>query len=146
MGCLNMQTFIAKNPTLDIAGLIYVSPFFQFNKTSNLSTFNVIVLNLMKHTVAEYFPINTLMEPNHQSHDKHYFRRMNIVDGAAMPLLSPMIISSIHASICDVSDHAKNHTLPVCMMLAGRDFMCDNSGAQAFFRNIKTDKEKKQIK
>lgn len=100
----------------------------------------------MKQTIAEYFPINTLMEPNHQSHDKHYFRRMNIVDGAAMPLLSPMILSSIHASICDVTDNAKKHTLPVCVMVAGKDYMCDTSGAQEFFRNIRTPKEKKQIR
>ena len=101
-------------------------------------TYDKVVLATLLKNGVEQLPLNSMMEPNHMSHDKHFFRRLNIMDGTNLSLISGGIVQSMYTSMMDVHDNARKHTFPTLVFIGNKDMIVDNAATQRFFKTIKT--------
>ncbi len=72
------------------------------------------------------------MQAQWLSHDKNYWRKVNYFDGTAIPLVSSDIIQGFDDSIKDIAENRHKHTLPVLVMMGGKDKIIDNAGGLEF--------------
>lgn len=79
-------------------------------------------------------------------HDKNYWRKLNFIDGTALPIVSGGICDGMADAVGDTVAFAHKHTLPTLVLTAGKDKIVDNVGAREFYKNIKTPTDQKQIK
>lgn len=145
MGCKNMQTFLIRNPNLNVAGLIYSAPFFEFSTLTPVDAKKMLLSRAIAN-VGEELVLNTLMQAQWISHDKHYWRKLNYFDGTQIPLVSGGIALSMMEAIADVHDFQHTHTYPTLLLTGGKDKIVDNKGARDFHSKIKTPADLKQIK
>lgn len=145
MGCQNMQTFLIRNPQINVAGLIYSAPFFEFSSLNPVDTKKMILSRAIAN-VGEELVLNTLMQAQWISHDKHYWKKLNYFDGTSIPLISGGIALSFMEAITDVHDNQHKHTTPTLLLTGGKDKIVDNKGAREFHKNISTPADLKQIK
>lgn len=58
MGCLITQTFLLKNPNINLAGVIYAAPFFAFAKHAQWGLRTIAVAKIGDMTGGELLPLN----------------------------------------------------------------------------------------
>ena len=69
-----------------------------------------------------------------------------MVDGTAIPVVSPKIAVSMSEAVQDVQDNCHRHTAPVHICIGNKDIIVDNKGAQDFFKKCATPDKLKSLK
>ena len=90
--------------------------------------------------------INSALPIHWISHDKSYYRKLMVLTGTAMPMMSAGLASSMDTCIQDLKANRKKHTLPTLVLTGGKDKVVDNVGAREFYKHINTPADKKQLK
>jgi len=80
------------------------------------------------------------------SHDKTYWSKLMNIDGTVAPVISGGICDSMVSSVQDIKDNAKNMKYPYMLLLASKDIVVDNKGAQDWHKLTSTHKDKKSLK
>lgn len=110
-----------------------------------MGTYKAILTKILKG-VGEEIPINTLMNAQWMSHDKTYWGKLMNIDGTVAPIVSGGIVNSMINSVNDISANSKNMKYPYMLMLASKDIVVDNKGAQDWHKKTATPADKKVIK
>ena len=133
MGCMNTQNFLINNPSINVAGTIYTAPFFEFAKEQKVSFDRKILGRILKLLGEEVIILSTL-ETTFLAKCKLFWRNsMSVVNGTTHPLLSGQSFCSMVDGIHDVQDNQHKTTIPYLLLIAGRDKIVDNAGANRFF-------------
>lgn len=125
--------------------MIYGAPFFDYSIPQKLTLDRILSIAAIKG-VGDEVPLNPIMQGQWVCHDPHYWKKMNVIDGTAMPIISGGVAWTMMEAIGDVNTFAHRHTLPTLILTGGKDKIVDNAGAREFFKNIKTPADKKVIK
>ena len=134
-----------RNPSIQVAGLIYGAPFFEFPKHSEVGLYKRLLVNSIK-AMGEEIILSPMINVHWVCHEKAYFKKLMDMNGTVFPLLSGGISCSMIDCINDVGTFSHRHTLPVLLLTAGKDKVVDNLGAREFYKNAKTPPDLKQIK
>ena len=78
--------------------------------------------------------------------DKEYFRKIQFIDGTAVPFASANVIQGMNNAIMDIKANYKATNFSFLMILAGKDKLVDNTAAREFYSKTATPSDKKSIK
>ena len=102
---MNMTTFLAKNPHIKPAGVIFGAPFFKYHQMNNVSLIRQLLVRTLKFLGDEII-INPILQAHWVCHDKNYWRRLNELDGTQAPFVNGKIVESMTDSIRDIAANA----------------------------------------
>ena len=80
MGCMNIATFLARNPEIKPAGVIFGAPFFQYHQMNDVTLGRQILVRLLR-SLGDELVINPIVRAHWVCSDKMYWRRLNELDG-----------------------------------------------------------------
>ena len=111
MGCMVAQTFLYKNPTLKIAGLIYEAPYFGMHESTGLHNplrKLIFQAGAKIEGLNENLIINPGMKPGLVSSNKLFMRKSLNINGTCMPFASLAVFSSQLDGCADTMHQAKS--------------------------------------
>ena len=133
MGCINTENFLTNNRDINVAGVVYTTPFFEFSKHGKVTLDRKILGRLVK-MMGEELILNSVLQVSWLSKCKLFWRNsMSVLNGTTHPTVSGQSFSSMVDCVQDVQDNQHNHTVPYLLLLAGKDKIVDNVGANNFF-------------
>ena len=101
MGCMNIETFLLKNPQIRPAAVIYSAPFFKYAVQNNVTFTKELLVKALK-PIGEELLINPVLQAHWVCHDKNYWRKLNDFDGTCAPFINARIADSMGSGIRDI--------------------------------------------
>lgn len=93
MGCMAFQSFLVRNPGLNLAGVIYGAPFFGLPVSAEMDLpSNNIKVQLLSGKDFDFLMVNPRLPISMLSQDPFYFRKMLAIDMTAIPVLSAGVL------------------------------------------------------
>lgn len=128
MGCLTVNTFLGRNPSVAarLAGVIYLAPLFGLPANPNFIE-RALVAGMS--VPMEEAVVNSELPVHRLTRNRQYMRSF-LLNPKSIPYISLGLCSSMFTNINRVKTYANNVSYPYLLLLGEKDSIVNNAGAR----------------